>query len=106
MDPSFECPIEFGDGVARVDIKSLRVDYPDPLHTRNTVQTRPNGVGNAIHESMGRTLNLNTYPLERLHPFRAEVIVEFMPANGRRAKRLNFSITYPDRCGLGDDPQG
>jgi len=105
MDPSFEFPIEPEDGVARVDIKSLRVDYPDPLQTRNTVQTRPNGVGNAIHESMGRTLNLNTYPLERLHPSRAEVIVEFKPVNGRRAKRLNFSITYPDRCGLGDDPQ-
>ena len=105
MDPTFEFPIEPGDGVARVDIKSLRLDYPDAGQTRITVQTKPVGVGNAIHESIGRTLNLKSYPLERLHPSRAEVIIEFKPVNGRRAKRLNFSITYPDRCGLGDDPQ-
>lgn len=105
MDPSFQFPIEPGDGIARVDIKSLRLDYPDAGQTRITVGTKPNGTANAIHESMARTLDLKSFPLDRLHPSRAEVVVEFKPVNGKPVKRLNFPITYPDRCGLGDDPQ-
>lgn len=105
MNPSFQFPIEPGDGVARVDIKSLRLDYPDAEQTRVTVNARPNGASNAIHNSVRRTLNLSAFPLERLHPSRAEVTVEFKPVNGRQVKRLNFAITYPDRCGLGDEPQ-
>jgi hypothetical protein len=104
MDPAFRFPIEPGDGVERIDIKSLRLDYPDAEQTRVTVDTKPNGSANAIHESMKRTLDLTKFPLERLHPSRAEVTVEFKPVNGQRAKRLMFPITYPDRCGLGDDP--
>lgn len=105
MNPAFQFPIEPDDGIARVEIKSLRLDYPDAQQTRITVSSKPNGSPNAIHNSIRRTLNLSEYPLDRLHPSRAEVTVEFKPVNGRKPKRLNFPITYPDRCGLGDDPQ-
>lgn len=104
MDPAFQFPIEPGDGVARIDIKSLRLDYPDAEQTRVTVNTKPNGSANAIHRSMQRTLDLSSFPLDRLHPSRAEVVIELKPSNGQKAKRLTFPITYPDRCGLGDDP--
>lgn len=105
MDQAFQFPIEPGDGVARMEIKALRLDYPDAEQTRVTVNSKPNGSPNAIHNSMRRTLNLSSFPLDRLHPSRAEVAVEFKPVNGRRPKRLSFPITYPDRCGLGDDPE-
>jgi len=104
MDPSFEFPIEPEDGVARIEFKSIRLDYPDAEQTRITVSVTPNGTPNAIHTSMRRNLNPGTRPLRDLHPSQGQIVAEFKPVNGRRGKRVNTTITYPDRCSLGDDP--
>ena len=104
MDPSFSFPIEPGDSVARMELKSLRLDYPDAEQTRITVNVKPNGTANAIHASMRRALDLSRFPLRNLHPSQGQILVEFKPTNSRRGKKLTFQITSPDRCGLGDDP--
>jgi len=104
VDPAFTFPIEPGDNVERIDVKTIRLDYPDADQTRVTVNVKPNGSLNTIHNSMRRALNLSSYPLDRLHPSRAEIAIEFKPVNGKRGKRLSFPVTHPDGCGLKDDP--
>jgi len=104
MDPSFEFPIEPEDGVAQVAFKSVRLDYPDADQTRITVNVTRNGTTKALHASMEDKLKFDAYPLSALHPSQGKILAEFKPTNGRRGKRVSATVTYPDRCNLGDDP--
>lgn len=104
MDPSFQFPVEPEDGVARIEFKSIRLDYPDAEQSRITVSVTPDGTPNAIHASMRRNLNLSASPLSDLHPSQGQIVAEFKPVNGRRGRRVRATVTYPDRCNLGDDP--
>ena len=102
MDPSFEFPIEPGDGIDRMWFKSLRVDVPDSEQTRLTLNVTPNGRPNAIHVSMRRNVNTR---LSELFPSQGVIVAEFKPVKGNRGRRRRATITYPDRCNLGDDPE-
>lgn len=102
MDPSFAFPIEPEDGIARMEFKSLRVSIPDPEQSSYTMGVMPNGTPNAIRASMRR--NLSALALGDLFPSQGVILAEFKPVNGKRGKRVKATVTYPDRCNLGDDP--
>ncbi|HNO77173.1 MAG TPA: hypothetical protein PKN33_03850 [Phycisphaerae bacterium] len=105
----FRFPTKPRDGVEAVELKSLRLDLPTDLKkgaSRRIILSASSlrTASNAVYALLNDALDLKRVRLDDMLLAHAKMTFVFRPREGKRAKRLTFEVTYPDRCTLKDDP--
>jgi hypothetical protein len=103
-DKNFAFVTQPHDGIEKVTIKMLRLDFPDMGNRRITFEASPGSERQPIHALIERALNKANIPLDTAIVARAKMQFLFTVRDGKRGKTLTFEISIPDRCTLKDDP--
>lgn len=107
-DTGFRFPTSPRDNIESVELKLLRLDLPvDPkkgtsrriMLSAASLRTAPNAVYTLLRDA----INLRRIKLDDVLLAQAKMTITFRPRDGKRAKRLTFEVSYPDRCTLKDD---
>lgn len=100
----FSFPTEPADGIASVELLSLRLHPIDTPRRRITVEQAP-ASGEPLHDWLNRVVDADQVPLHMLDVDQAKVRVVWQAVDGKRPATVTFTLGMPDGVSLKDDPK-
>jgi hypothetical protein len=96
-------PTNGGDGIHKVEVLGLRINNPNNLKRRITIDQDP-GSGESVYDWMDRTLDEKKISLDRMDISQVKMRVTWKAVNGSKPRTLTFTLTNPDSTSLQDLP--
>lgn len=100
----FSFPTEPADGIASVELVSLRLHPMDTPRRRVTVE-QDLASGEPLHDWLNRVVDSTQVPLHMLDVDQARIRVVWDAQDGKRPPTATFTLGMPDSLSLKDDPK-